>query len=73
MKSTWRFLKDEERTSGVDCGSLVAAVMDAGGKVIGEPLEIPGVGQYVSFIDTKGNRVNLLQPISRNWHTMKPE
>lgn len=37
-------------------------VTKAGGKVLGEPMEIPGVGQYVSFIDTEGNRVSLLQP-----------
>ena len=36
------------------------------GKVLGEPLEIPGVGQYVSFFDTEGNRVSMLQPIPRN-------
>ena len=37
-------------------------VAEAGGKVLGEPLEIPGVGQYVSFSDTEGNRVSMLQP-----------
>src|SRR5215831_17950372 len=30
-------------------------VTDAGGKVLGDPVEIPGVGQYVSFTDTEGN------------------
>jgi predicted enzyme related to lactoylglutathione lyase len=25
-------------------------------------VEIPGIGWYVSFIDTEGNRVSLLQP-----------
>jgi len=33
-----------------------------GGKVLGEPVEIPGVGQYVSFYDTEGNRASMLQP-----------
>lgn len=37
----------------------------AGGKVLGEPMEIPGVGHYVSFVDTEGNRVAILQPIPR--------
>ena len=37
-------------------------VTDAGGKVVGEPVEIPGIGQYVSFNDTEGNRLSLLQP-----------
>lgn len=34
----------------------------AGGVVLGEPMEIPGIGLYVSFTDTEGNRVSLLQP-----------
>lgn len=38
-------------------------IKKAGGKVLGEPVEIPGVGPYVSFIDTEGNRVSILQPI----------
>jgi predicted enzyme related to lactoylglutathione lyase len=37
-------------------------VSKAGGKVLGEPMEIPGVGWYVSFLDTEGNRVSMLQP-----------
>ncbi len=37
-------------------------VADAGGKVLGEPVEIPGVGRYVSFVDPEGNRVSMLQP-----------
>ena len=32
-------------------------------KQIGEPMEIPGVGMYVSFMDTEDNRVSLLKPI----------
>jgi predicted enzyme related to lactoylglutathione lyase len=30
--------------------------------VLGEPVEIPGIGQYVAFTDTEGNRVSMLQP-----------
>ena len=37
-------------------------VTGAGGKVLGEPVEIPGIGWYMSFIDTEGNRVSMLQP-----------
>jgi predicted enzyme related to lactoylglutathione lyase len=37
-------------------------VSDAGGKVLGAPVEIPGIGQYVSFIDSEGNRASVLQP-----------
>jgi uncharacterized protein len=43
-------------------------VTQAGGEVLGEPIAIPGVGQYVSFRDTEGNRVSMLEPISRNGH-----
>jgi len=37
-------------------------VKEAGGEVLGEPMEIPGVGQYVSFMDTEGNRNSMMQP-----------
>jgi predicted enzyme related to lactoylglutathione lyase len=37
-------------------------VEQAGGKVLGEPWDIPGVGLYVSFLDTEGNRVSMIQP-----------
>jgi uncharacterized protein len=40
----------------------VKKIAEAGGKIIGEPVEIPSVGLYVSFIDTEGNRVSILQP-----------
>ena len=40
-------------------------VEEAGGKVIGEPWDIPGIGSYVSFFDTEGNRVSMLQPSYR--------
>jgi uncharacterized protein len=54
-----------------DIKDAVRRVTDAGGKVLGEPMEISGVGQYVSFTDTEGNRVSMLQPIPRNWHAPK--
>lgn len=41
----------------------IKQVTDAGGKVLGEPTQIPGVGKYVSFIDTEGNTLSLLQPL----------
>lgn len=62
----------------LQCPSIVIAVDDikkamkmveeAGGKVLagqvpGKPDEIPGVGLYVSFIDTEGNRVSMLEPV----------
>ena len=45
-----------------DIREAMKEVADAGGKVLGEPVEIPGIGQYVSLIDTEGNRVSILQP-----------
>jgi uncharacterized protein len=54
-----------------DIRDSIKKVTAAGGQVLGEPMEIPGVGQYVSFIDTEGNRISMLQPIPRNWHKPK--
>jgi len=45
-----------------DIREAMKNVEKAGGKVMGEPMEIPKVGMYVSFIDTEGNRVSMLQP-----------
>lgn len=41
----------------------IKMVEKAGGKVVGKPDNIPGVGLYVSFIDTEGNRISMLQPL----------
>ncbi len=46
-----------------DIGASMEKVTAAGGKVLGDPMEIPGIGQYVSFHDTEGNRVGILQPL----------
>jgi predicted enzyme related to lactoylglutathione lyase len=64
------FAKDPSRPAQYP--SLVIAVDDievamkkvaeANGQVLGEPMEIPGIGRYVSFLDTEGNRVSMLQP-----------
>jgi predicted enzyme related to lactoylglutathione lyase len=45
-----------------DIKEHMKSVEKAGGKVLGEPSDIPGVGLYVSFFDTEGNRVSMLQP-----------
>ena len=45
-----------------DIQDAMKKVAAAGGKVLGEPMEIPGIGQYVAFTDTEGNRVSMLQP-----------
>ncbi|MEO7393020.1 MAG: VOC family protein [Ramlibacter sp.] len=41
----------------------MAKIAGAGGEVLGEPMDIPGVGRYVSFYDTEHNRVSILQPL----------
>ena len=48
-----------------DIREAAKKVASAGGKVIGEPMDIPGVGKYVAFSDTEGNRVSMLQPLPR--------
>jgi predicted enzyme related to lactoylglutathione lyase len=48
--------------SVADIRAAMQQVTDAGGEVLGEPMQIPGIGDYVSFLDTEGNRVSLLQP-----------
>jgi predicted enzyme related to lactoylglutathione lyase len=45
-----------------DIGAAMKRVRDAGGQVLGDPIEIPGVGQYVSFLDPEKNRLSMLQP-----------
>jgi hypothetical protein len=44
-----------------DIKAHVKKVTEAGGMVLGEPAEIPGIGWYASFIDPEGNRVSMLQ------------
>ncbi len=56
-----------------DIQDAIRKVTDAGGNVLGEPMEIPGVGQYVSFTDTEGNRMSMLQPVPRTWHAPKQD
>jgi uncharacterized protein len=68
------FLKTRDPASHAP--SVVIAVQDihrsmsevekAGGKVVGAPNEIPGVGLYGTFYDTEGNRVSMLQPLMSN-------
>ncbi len=55
-----------------DIRAAMSAVEAGGGKILGamsesgqpsmEPMEIPGVGLWISFMDTEGNRVSMLQP-----------
>lgn len=45
-----------------DLQAAMNAVNEAGGQVLGTPMQIPGVGRYVAFYDTEGNRLSMLQP-----------
>jgi predicted enzyme related to lactoylglutathione lyase len=47
-----------------DIKESVKKISDSGGKILGEPVTIPGIGLWVSFTDTEGNRVSILQPLN---------
>jgi uncharacterized protein len=44
-----------------DLNKAIEDVKKAGGELLGEPTEIPGIGMWVSFRDSEGNRVSILQ------------
>lgn len=46
-----------------DIDKHIPVVQAAGGTVLGEPMDIPGVGRYVAFRDTEGNQLSMLQPL----------
>lgn len=43
-------------------GGKILGGMDSSGNHTMEPQEIPGVGLWISFQDSEGNRVSMLQP-----------
>lgn len=50
-----------------DIHQSMKEVTDAGGKILGGqkpgvPDDIPGVGLYIAFVDSEGNRIGMLQP-----------
>jgi len=47
-------------------GGKIKGGMTSEGKHTMEPTMIPGVGLWISFEDTEGNRVSLLQPNPRS-------
>lgn len=61
--------------SVTDIKAAIEEVKKAGGQIMGgmtpdgqrtmEPTMIPGVGLWISFKDTEGNRVSMLQPNAR--------
>jgi predicted enzyme related to lactoylglutathione lyase len=46
-----------------DMAAAMARVTAAGGQVLGEPMDIPGIGAYVAFMDTESNRHAMLRPL----------
>lgn len=46
-----------------DVDASLKKVAAAGGRVLGEPMDIPGVGRYAGFVDTEGNRVSIIKPL----------
>jgi hypothetical protein len=46
-----------------DVAVAIERVQQAGGVVLGEPMQIPGIGKYVSITDTEGNRVGMLEAL----------
>jgi predicted enzyme related to lactoylglutathione lyase len=48
-----------------DINESIKKITQAGGKILDKPVDIPGIGRYVSFIDTENNRLIILQPVMR--------
>ncbi len=46
-----------------DLNQSIQKVSEAGGRILGKPEEIPGVGDFVYFEDTEGNIIGMLQPV----------
>ncbi len=46
-----------------DIEDHIRKVRDGGGEILGKPVNIPGIGLYVSFRDTEGNTCSLLQAV----------
>lgn len=45
-----------------DLDESIEKVTKSGGEIKTEKMDIPGVGTYVSFLDSEGNVVGMLQP-----------
>ncbi len=44
-----------------DIKAAIESIKAAGGELLGEPQDIPGIGPWVSFKDSEGNRVSILE------------
>lgn len=48
-----------------DLKKHIVIVKKAGGKVLGKPIDIPGIGTFVMIKDSESNQVGMLQPVKR--------
>jgi hypothetical protein len=46
-----------------DINESIGKIKNSSGKILGEIQEITGIGKYISFLDTEGNRLSILQPL----------
>jgi uncharacterized protein len=52
-----------------DLDAAMKQVTKAGGKLIDQPQMIPGIGNFIAFTDTEGNRVGMLEPVKKDKQT----
>lgn len=48
-----------------DLDKAIEDIKTAGGTILREPEEIPGIGMWASFRDSEGNRVSVMKPNPR--------
>jgi uncharacterized protein len=56
-----------------DVDEAARKIAEAGGRLLAEPMDIPGVGRYLAIQDPEGNHLGVLQPVPRNWHAPEGE
>ncbi len=49
-----------------DISKAMKKIEKAGGEIIAEPMEIPGIGMFVSFYDSEGNRNSIMEPFMKS-------
>jgi uncharacterized protein len=49
-----------------DINEAMQKVKDAGGEVLNDPVDIPGIGVYVTIHDSEGNQLSMMQPSEGN-------
>jgi predicted enzyme related to lactoylglutathione lyase len=62
FKADWPMQQPSVVIDVEDLEAAMARVKAAGGDVMGEPMSVPGVGRYVAFVDTEGNRNSMMGP-----------